>query len=379
MTDTKRILLVYKFNHPDVEGLRAALAEVFPGRPIDLLNIKSLVRSHPGILALNIFYLFSEYPLRQLLGYWKVWRRFWATTYIHQQVRRLVNRYASEGNYLFTIQTQADFDAACPGLPNFIYTDTTNLANTYTPGYTEDKLYSAAWRKLEEETYRNARLVFVRSSHIRRSLLEQYHVPSEKAVIAYAGCNTPLREVDFDQKDYKTQNILFVGVAWERKGGPDLAAAFQKVLRDYPQATLTIVGCAPKIDCPNVEIAGRVPVEQVAAYYQKASIFCLPTRLEPFGVVFVEAMAYGLPLVAPRSGAVPDFVEDGKNGFMVEPGDIDGLASALERLLADSGLCWRFGKAGYQLARERYTWKNVGRIMQTAIQPILAGNERENA
>jgi len=96
-------------------------------------------------------------------------------------------------------------------------------------------------------------------------------------------------------------------------------------------------------------------------------------------VVFVEAMAYGLPLVAPRSGAVPDFVEDGKNGFMVEPGDIDGLASALECLLADSGLCRRFGKAGYQLARERYTWKNVGSIMQTAIQPILAGNERENA
>ena len=372
MTDTKRILFVYKFNHPDVEGLRAALAEVFPGRPIDLLNVKSLVRSHPGILLANIFFVIKEYPLRQLLGYWKIWRRFWATTYMHRQVRRLVNRYAAERNYLFTIQTQADFDAACPGLPNFIYTDTTNLANTYTPGYTEDKLYSAAWRELEAETYRNACLIFVRSSHIRRSLLEQYSVPPEKAVIVYAGGNTPLRELDLDQKDYNAQNILFVGVAWERKGGPDLAAAFQKVLPGYPQATLTIVGCAPKIDCPNVEIAGRVPVEQVAAYYQKASIFCLPTRLEPFGVVFVEAMAYGLPLVAPRSGAVPDFVEDGKNGFMVEPGDIAGLASALERLLADSGLCRRFGKAGYRLARERYTWKNVANMMQAAIRPIIS-------
>jgi len=369
----KKILLVYKFNHPDVESMRAALAARFAGHPVELLNIKRMVRAHPGILLANLLFLIKEYPLRQLLGYWKVWRRFWTTTYMHKQVKRLAARHAARGDYLFTFQTHADFDAACPDLPNFIYTDTTNLANLYTPGYTEDKLYSSAWRELEKATYHNARVTFVRSSHIRRSLLEQYNLPPEKAVVAYAGCNTPLADIDLQRKDYRTQNILFVGVAWERKGGPELAAAFQQVLQKHPQASLTVVGCTPKLDLPNTQILGKLTLEQVAEQYRKAAIFCLPTRLEPFGIVFVEAMAYGLPLVAPRTGAVPDFLEDGKNGFMIERGDIEGLAAALVRLLDNPELCRRFGQTGYRLARERYTWESVGKVFQKHIQKNLTG------
>ncbi len=371
MAEEKRILLVYKFNHPDLESERAALAAQFPNYPIDLLNIKQMVKAHPAVFLTNIFFLFKEYPLRQLLGYWKIWRKFWATTYLHKQIQRLVAQRVSEGNYLFTFQTQSDFDASCADLPNFIYTDTTSLANLYTPGYTEDKLFSAAWRELEKKTYQNARAIFVRSQHIRRSLMEQYNVPSEKAVLAYAGSNTPVKDIDLNNKDYNRQNILFVGVAWERKGGPELVKAFEQILRKHPQASLTIVGCTPKLEIPNVQVVGRLPLQEVSAYYQRASIFCLPTRLEPFGIVFIEAMANGLPLVAPRTGAVPDFVEDGKNGYLVEPGDVDGLAAALLRLLDDPEKCRKFGKTGYRMMRERYTWEKVGEVFKTHIQPAI--------
>jgi glycosyltransferase involved in cell wall biosynthesis len=370
----KKILLVYKFNHPDVEQIRAALAAQFPQYPIDLLNIKELVRSHMGICLANFFIMFKEYPLRQLNGYWKIWRRFWATTYIHQQIQRLMAACVADNNYVFSFQIQSDYDAACPGLPHFIYADTTNLANLYTPGYTQDKLYSSAWRELEKETYRNAGLIFVRSSHIRRSLLEQYGISPEKIVLAYSGYNAGVKDLDLDHMDYTKQNILFVGVAWERKGGPDLVKAFEKVLVKFPKATLTIVGCHPKIDVRNVQVIGRLPLEEVAGYYRQASIFCLPTRLEPFGVVFIEAMAYGLPLVAPRAGAAPDFVQDGRNGYLVEPGDIDGLAEALAHLLEDPERCRAFGKAGCALVQERYTWEKVGRVFKTHILPVIKEN-----
>ena len=159
-----------------------------------------------------------------------------------------------------------------------------------------------------------------------------------------AGCNTPIHDIDLKRKDYNTKTILFVGVTWERKGGPELVKAFEKVLRVHPDARLVIVGYKPKVDLPNVQIIGRLTVDELVPYYQQASIFCLPTKLEPFGIVFVEAMAFGLPLVAPRTGAVPDFVEDGRNGFMVEPGDIDALAEALIKLLDDPQLCRKFGE-----------------------------------
>jgi glycosyltransferase involved in cell wall biosynthesis len=375
MAEEQKILLVYKFNHPDVESVRAALAARFPQHPVELLNIKQMVKKHPGIFLLNIFFMFKEYPLRHLLGYWKIWRRFWATTYMHRQVRRLVGEYVARGNYLFTLQTQSDFDASTPDLPNFIYTDTTNLANLYTPNYTRDKLYSAAWHALEKETYQHACVTFTRSSHIQRSLLEQYGIPAEKTAVVYAGSNIPMREIDLDSKDYSTKEILFVGVAWERKGGPDLVEAFRGVLKKHPDAHLTIVGCTPKVELPNVQVVGKLPLAEVAPYYQRASIFCLPTRLEPFGIVFVEAMAYGLPLVAPNTGAVPDFVENGRNGFMVAPGDIPALITALNALLDDPRKCRQFGKLGYQLARERYTWEQVAEKMKGHILPFLSQEE----
>lgn len=371
MTAIKRILLVYKFDHPDVDSLKKTLAEQFPQYPLDLLNIKQIVISRFGIMLVNIFYMLKEYPLRQLVGYWKIWRRFWATTFIFKQVKRLVGEHVAAGNYIFTVQTHSDFDASHPSLPNFVYTDTTNLANLYTPGYSEEKLYSPAWRALEKTVYENAQVTFTRSGHIRHSIIEQYGIQPEKAVIAYAGCNTPVRDIDLGKKDYSGKDILFVGVTWERKGGPDLVRAFEQVLRKHPQAKLTIVGCSPAVDLPNVEIVGKIPVVEVEQYYRKASIFCLPTRLEPFGIVFIEAMSYGLPLVAPRTGAVPDLVEQGRNGYMFEPGDIDAMAAYLIELMDDAEKCRDFGRVGYSLVRERYTWQKVGLKMKASIQPVI--------
>jgi len=120
MTEKEKILLVYKFNHPDVGSLRDALAEQFPEAQIDMLNIKRMIKSHPGIMLVNIFYMFKEYPLRQLMGYWKIWRRFWATTYMHKHVNKLVTRKADEGGYTFTFQTHADLDASSHRRRNFI-------------------------------------------------------------------------------------------------------------------------------------------------------------------------------------------------------------------------------------------------------------------
>jgi glycosyltransferase involved in cell wall biosynthesis len=210
---------------------------------------------------------------------------------------------------------------------------------------------------------------------VRRSLLEQYDIPAEKTAVVYAGSNTPMQDVDLDRKDYSSKEILFVGVTWERKGGPELVQAFKGVLQKHADAHLTIVGCTPKVDLPNVRVAGKLPLEEVVPYYQRASIFCLPTRLEPFGIVFVEAMAYGLPLVAPNTGAVPDFLEDSRNGYMVAPGDIPALTKALVALMDDPEKCRQFGRLGYHLARERYTWEKVGQKMKANILPFLPQEE----
>ena len=141
------------------------------------------------------------------------------------------------------------------------------------------------------------------------------------------------------------KNILFVGVEWERKGGVQLFEAFKLVLKKIPDATLTIVGCAPSIQHLNVNVVGKISIEKVPDYYNQASVFCMPTRLEPFGIVFLEAMYHQLPIVASNIGAANDFIEDNKNGYLLPPDDTVGISNQLIYLEKDN--CFIFFNKRY--------------------------------
>ena len=195
-----------------------------------------------------------------------------------------------------------------PCIPHFLYTDHTHLANIFYPLFKHENLLSDAWIACEKSIYRNASLNFTMSTNIRQSIIDQYDCSPDKVVNVYCGSNVSIVDKELPDSRYSDQNILFVGVDWERKGGPVLAEAFKRVLVQFPNAKLTIVGCNPELDLPNCSVIGRVPLADVGQYFQQASIFCLPTRLEPFGIVFLEAMSYKLPIIATNIGAIPDFV-----------------------------------------------------------------------
>ena len=131
---------------------------------------------------------------------------------------------------------------------------------------------------------------------------------------------------------------------------------------------MTIVGCSPKITLPNCKVIGRIPIEEVAKYYEQASIFCIPTKIEPFGIVFLEALYYKLPVVATNVGAIPDFIIEGKTGYTTPPGDIKGLTSKLIFLLDHPDLCKNMGEEGHKLVTEYYSWDKVADKMAKIIQ-----------
>jgi glycosyltransferase involved in cell wall biosynthesis len=153
-----------------------------------------------------------------------------------------------------------------------------------------------------------------------------------------------------------------------------LIKAFRRVRERHPDARLTLLGRVPDLgDIPGVTVVGRVPLDQLPSYYADASVFCMPTRLEPFGNVFVEAMWQQLPIVATRVGALPDIVKDGVNGFLVAPDDDGALAERLCTLLDDPALCATFGTAARSRAEERYDWPLVaGRIRDRIEKEIAA-------
>jgi glycosyltransferase involved in cell wall biosynthesis len=117
--------------------------------------------------------------------------------------------------------------------------------------------------------------------------------------------------------------------------------------------------------CKDLNVAERVvfvgevnPVE-ISRHFIEADIFLSTTVYEPFGIVFVEAMAAGLPIVATKVGGIPEIVPDGKAGFLIDPNDIDDMAEKLQILIKNPVLRQKFGQFGIKKAQEFDLKRNI--------------------
>jgi glycosyltransferase involved in cell wall biosynthesis len=345
------------FSHIN-EMILKILAREFPDVEIDIVDLFSSVENKD---LGTIFHALKEYGVgifdlkRNLLQ-----KRLFTNYFYHKLRTALVKRLADR-DYLFTFQTQSMFDASIPGTPHFLYTDHTALANLQYPGFDRADLPSSAWLKCEKDVYHHATINFTMSDNIANSIVQDYGCAPQTVINVRGGANIDIdRDRVFDDRRYASQNIVFVGVEWERKGGPTLIEAFKIVLDKFPNAHLHILGCTPSVNLPNCHVHGKVPLAKVSEYYQQSAVFCLPTRLEPFGIVFLEAMAHKLPVVATKIGAIPEFIHEGKNGYLVEPDCPQQLAAKLIELLDSPARCQAFGTYGHQLLWDTYTWEKTG-------------------
>ncbi len=376
----KKIAFINTHYHPINENLLRIFKENFPDYEIDFIDLVKIIKKNYLIQLLNLLFILIEFNKGLFKGTWKIKEAFFRTTFIHKRMKKKINAILKSGDYEFSFQTNSLFDTSLKGLPHFIYTDHTNMANLGYPHFKKEKLVPEKIIELEKKIYQNALRSFTYSTNVANSISNHYGIDSSKVKCVYAGSNVPVdglsKKNDDSNEKYINKNILFVGIDWVRKGGPDLISSFEKILEIHPDASVTIIGAEPSIDIKNVKVIGRIPVDKLPEYYAKASIFCLPTKLEPFGIVFVEAMMYKLPIVSTRIGALPDFVTVGENGYLIDPGNIEQLTNALLDLLNDSEKCERFGQRGYEIASEKYTWNKVGERLKENIISALK-SERE--
>jgi len=164
-------------------------------------------------------------------------------------------------------------------------------------------------------------------------------------------------------------NILFVGRVEPRKGVMYLARAYARIKPKYPQTRLIIVGRGPEIGdvrrfvhdrrLADVFFAGRVEDADKASFYKTADIYVAPsTGQESFGIVLLEAMAAGVPIVASDIHGFKRVVERNVQGILVEPRNPRALAAALYALARDPDLRHDMGEAGRSRAPE-FSWDRV--------------------
>jgi glycosyltransferase involved in cell wall biosynthesis len=204
--------------------------------------------------------------------------------------------------------------------------------------------------------YRDAAVIFTMSEYLRRSFIADYGLAAHRLVTVHAGPNMDTCQVPAiraGQRKEHRPTVLFSGREFLRKGGDVLVASFRRIRKRLPDARLVILG--PRkldLDEPGIEFAGVLDKNdprqfaQLAGLYAEADVFCLPTRMEPLGIVVLEAMHFGLPCVTSDVGAMSEMVVDGQTGFTVAPDDLDALTDRLARLLRDPALAAQMGMAG---------------------------------
>ncbi len=235
----------------------------------------------------------------------------------------------------------------------------------------------------ERLAVRRADAVVSTSRYSRQRIVQAYGIPAAKVVIVpeLIDLSAWKEALPDGEASSDPPAVLTVAHMYPRKNLGLLLNAFAR-LRDAGVAFQGwMVGDGPSRRAweqlrdslalqDRVTFLGTIPRRELVERYRRAAIFCLPSRQEGFGIVFLEAMACGKPIVAARAASVPETVSDGESGFLVDADDSDALARALTALLRDPDLRREMGEAGSRRV-EQYRADRVAGLFLETVQSAL--------
>ncbi len=238
---------------------------------------------------------------------------------------------------------------------------------------------------LDRLAYKRARRLLVASDSLADELIRAGE-PAERISVVPPGRDVApsAGPPPGDLRQGRRAAFLCVGNWVERKGILDLLKALSTLAADA--ATLHLVGdmrtdlayarrVHARLAQPDlherVVVHGPISVGEVAALYAAADAFVLPSLKEPYGTVYGEAMAFGLPVVGWRAGNLPYLAEHEREGLLVEPGNLKALSTALQRLAVDADLRARLGRAAKVKALARPTWDEVAAMFFDRLREVV--------
>jgi glycosyltransferase involved in cell wall biosynthesis len=243
----------------------------------------------------------------------------------------------------------------------------------------EQNVYEAKarlpWRLWERYLAERTTRVVACSGAVRDHLVERVGVAAGKVVVV---------PNVVDPADYEAESVAdppalrrapdefvvgTVGRLHPQKGHDILLRAFASLVRDRPRTRLAIVGEGPSRAAlrglaASLGVASSVTFvpwqREIGSVYRQMDLFTFPSRYEGFGIALLEAMWFGLPAVASRTGGIPEFAVDGETALLVPPGDVAALTGALNGLVGDDARCAALGRAG-RVRASRFTIERLER------------------
>jgi glycosyltransferase involved in cell wall biosynthesis len=223
---------------------------------------------------------------------------------------------------------------------------------------------SAGIIEKERALFRAATAVLSWSQTAARSVVEDYGVPSV-VVLPPSVAIPPERAAGVHVKP----RALFVGGDFKRKGGDLLLEVYEQQFRDRIELDIVTQSSVTAPNGVRIWRDVRAGSEEWNRLWREADLFIFPSRLETFGIVLVEALAFGVPIIASRAGAAAEILQDGAAGLLLDRVDAASLNAAVNEALANPGAALERARLGFERAKAEYDISKNARRLATLLRP----------
>jgi glycosyltransferase involved in cell wall biosynthesis len=243
--------------------------------------------------------------------------------------------------------------------------------------------------KIEALAMRKAKAFICPAEWVKKRAISAYGLSEEQVHVLPFGANlerTPSYEEATEKRDLSVCRLLFLGVNWERKGGPIAVEVLRLLVDAGIPAELTVCGCVPPsgVAHPNMRVipflSKRDPsqAQRLAHLLETSTFLFLPTVAEAYGIVFCEASAFGLPSIARNTGGVGGVVQDGVNGYKIDrDAGPEAYAQIIMALYKDEDRYHALSVSSRQAYDRRLNWDAWGEGAQRALESVSKRHQLE--
>ena len=221
------------------------------------------------------------------------------------------------------------------------------------------------WIACEQRLFQKAKYLFCQSQAVRRSLVQDYGITANKVIVA--GAAGHFQHPYEGEKTFGSQQILFNGSDFQRKGGDLVLTAFQRIKEVLPKARLVVIGRKLLTQPAGVINPGHVSPSELQALLLQTDLVVAPAYSDPFPRFVMEAMNYGVPCVVSNQDGMPEIVDQGQCGVVLDRPTPDTLASTVIDLLTQPDRLTTLSQAARHKIKTHLNWHAVA---QTIIQTL---------
>jgi len=283
-------------------------------------------------------------------------------------------------NYTPTIGTMHDYYFVTASKNPFYY-------KRFYKDWVKRYVYYNISKILEKKALHRLSAIITNSKFVAEKLNDIYQIPEKKLHTIYLGMESNKFKKNIDSQSSANGNnptVLFIGGNFQRKGLPTLIQCCPTIIKEYPIVKFIIVGRDPNMNAmkdickyygvsEHFNFVGWISDAVKMEYYKNASILVMPSLIEGFGIVFLEAMASGVPVIGGNVGGTKELISHMKNGLLVEPNNPNQLSEYILELLNDTKLRLKITEEGKKTAKN-FTVEKMVRETEMVYKKVLNGD-----